>query len=263
MLPEQLGAHIPWGRFDAYIDLVLSLGLAPEVAIKGPELDQLVPQRLERVAATFAEHGLRPTVHAPFFDLNPGALDPLVRSITLQRLSQALAFAAAINARLMVIHPGYDRWKYGGLDHLWVEQSLRFWPPLLERAARQQCILALENIFEEEPRTLATLLDEIDSPWLGHCFDVGHWNLFCKTPLDNWFELLGRHTRHIHLHDNRGTADDHLPVDQGQIDFTALFRHIYALQNPPSLTLEAHSARDLKKSLSAVQPYLQKRHELS
>ncbi|PLX83908.1 MAG: AP endonuclease [Desulfuromonas sp.] len=260
---DKLHIHLPGRQLKKRLKWLLKNRFQPEIAWQGEELDSLDLNFLQTVGDTLGAEGLDITIHAPFFDLNPGSHDPDIEAITRKRFNQTLDVADTLRASLIVFHPGYDRWRYDRKPNLWHEQSLLFWPPLLKRAEQIGCRMTLENIYEEHPRTLADLLDALDSPWLGHCFDVGHWNLFCKTPLDNWFELLGRHTRHIHLHDNRGTADDHLPVDQGQIDFTALFRHIYALQNPPSLTLEAHSARDLKKSLSAVQPYLQKRHELS
>ena len=87
---------------------------------------------------------------------------------------------------LVVFHPGFDPWKYGGQDDLWVKRNLEFWPPLLEQAAEAGCPMALENIFEEAPITLRELLTRLDSPWLGHCFDVGHWNLFGRVSLAEW-----------------------------------------------------------------------------
>ena len=252
MPAKPLGAHVPWGQVDQHLSMVLDLGLAPEIAFKGPELDSLSPAQLQRVATAIRAAELRPTVHAPFFDLNPGALDPLVQKITYQRLEQALNAAGRLNAHLMVVHPGFDRWRYPGLGAAWIAQACTFFPPLLQRAEELDCRIALENIYEETPESLTGLVDAVDSPWFGHCFDVGHWFLFGRQALPQWLEQIGSRLFHLHLHDNRGEADDHAPVGEGCIDFPQLFSQLHQLAATPSYTLEAHSPADLERSLAVV-----------
>ncbi len=249
MTTDRLGAHVPWNKIDEFLDLILELELKPEIAFKGPDFDTLSADRLARVAARLAKHNLRPTIHAPFFDLNPGALDPLIQQATYQRLSQTLETAARLNAHLMVVHPGYDRWRYPGLEAAWVAQAQAFFPPLLRQARDVNCRLALENIYEETPETLVELVEGLDSEWFGHCFDAGHWQLFGTTPMAEWLNALGDRLFHLHLHDNHGNADDHLPVGDGTIDFNLLFAAIRQFERHPSMTLEAHSAENLKRSL--------------
>ena len=94
-----LGAHIPWAQIETCLAPALALGLAPEIAIKGPELETLEEQLILRISAALQDAGVRPRVHAPFFDLNPGALDPLIRQATRQRLDQALRFAGRLQRR--------------------------------------------------------------------------------------------------------------------------------------------------------------------
>lgn len=252
MSAKPLGAHVPWSLVDQHLELILTTGLAPEVAFKGPELDLLAPAQLLPVAERIRIAAKRPTVHAPFFDLNPGALDPLVQQVTYRRLEQALTAAGHLNAQLMVIHPGFDRWRYPGLEDAWMEQAREFFPPLLRLAEQLDCRLALENIYEETPKTLVGLVEALDSPWLGHCFDVGHWFLFGTTPLPEWLAAIGPRLLHLHLHDNHGKGDDHAPVGDGLIDFSLLFSELARLSSEPSMTLEAHTPQNLERSLAAV-----------
>jgi sugar phosphate isomerase/epimerase len=251
----RLGGRIPWVEIENYIEKVLNLDLAPEIAIKGPELDSLDETLLDRIAQTLEQAKVRPTVHAPFFDLNPGALDPLIRQVTLQRLSQALSVAGRLNAHLMVIHPGFDKWRYPNLDQVWLSLAKDFFPPLLEQAKACGCRLAIENIYEEAPDTLVQLVDEIDSEWFGLCFDVGHWHLFGKRPMAEWLEAISPRLFHLHLHDNHGRADEHLPVGDGTIDFTPLKLYLHKVPTLPSMTLEAHSAEHLERSLQQVRAF--------
>lgn len=255
-MAERLHAHVPWRLLETTLPELLERRLQPEVAFLGPDLDQVAPSSLERAGAMLANAGLEVTVHAPFHDLNPGGLEPLVVEATRHRFVQTLDAAERLGARLVVFHPGYEHWKYGGRDYLWLEQSLRFWPEFVARAGRQKYLLAVENIFEIEPSTLAKLLTELDSPWIGHCFDVGHWHLFSDRSLDEWFAALGPQIIHLHLHDNFGQADDHLPVGEGEIDFPLLFRLVKELAVPPRMTLEAHDREALLRSLSGLTSFL-------
>jgi len=252
----RLGAHIPWAQIDKHLAGILDLGLFPEIAIKGPELEILDQALVQRTAQTLAAAGLRPTVHAPFFDLNPGALDPLVRQVTYQRLSQALTLAGQLRARLMVVHPGVDKWRYPNLDQAWAALAREFFPPLIEQAVGCGCRLALENIYEETPGTLIQLVEGIDSEWFGHCFDAGHWHLFGRQPMAGWLDALGAKLFHLHLHDNHGRADEHLPVGEGTIDFSPLQLKLRRLDPLPSITLEAHTLEHLKRSRHQVERFL-------
>lgn len=256
MSGKNLGAHLPWSQLDTYLDTVISLGLTPEIAIKGPELDSLEPRFLQRIAAKLAQANLRPTVHAPFFDLNPGALDPLIRRVTYQRIDQSLRLAASLDAHLMVIHPGVDKWRYPGLEQTWLGLAKEFFPPLVEQASACGCRLALENIYEESPDILVALAEALDSPWFGHCFDAGHWRLFGTRPMSEWLAAIQNRLFHLHLHDNHGSADEHLPLGEGSIDFTPLHRILPQLSPRPSITLEAHSMEHLQRSLSQIAAFL-------
>lgn len=245
---DRLHAHLPWMRSREFLPRILDLGLAPEIAFKGPELDDLPAERLATVAGLIAATGQRPTVHAPFFDLSPGAMEPMVRQITLQRLTQALQAAGHLGAHLMVVHPGYDRWRYPNLAMAWADHAAVTFAPLVAMAEQLDCRLALENIYEEKTETLTALVDRIDSPWFGHCFDIGHWRLFGRLPQEQWLANIAPRLLHLHLHDNHGQNDDHLPVGEGAIDFAPLFRALAGMPAAPSITLEAHNPDELQRS---------------
>lgn len=248
------GVHgrLPARLLETELGFFLEQRIAPEIAFSCRELDDLSTEQMLAAGRDLAAAELAVTVHAPFHDLNPGALDPLVTAVTRKRIEQTLFAADCLGARLVVVHPGFDRWRYQGQEQLWLEASASFWKPLLPQAAAQHCLLALENIFDHQPEPLATLLDQMDSPWLAHCFDVGHWQLFSGTPLADWFDRLGPRIAHLHLHDNRGDADEHLPVGAGRIDFSELFRLVQILPRHPSMTCEALGHQELLTSLAAV-----------
>ncbi|WP_305043413.1 sugar phosphate isomerase/epimerase family protein [Geoalkalibacter sp.] len=258
-MDSRLHVSLPYRMLAEQGGFLLARRLQPEIAFKGPDLDEVdLAELLERWGAAFRAAGLAVAVHAPFMDLNPGAVEPLVREVTALRLNQALDAAQRLGARRLVVHPGYDRWRYAGNEDLWVEQSLGFWPPLIRRAADAGVVLALENVFEDAPGNLEKLLAAIDSPWFGHCFDVGHWHLFCREriSLADWFQRFSRHLVHLHVHDNLGEGDDHLPIGEGLIPFAEFFALVRRHAPQATLTLEAHDPESLLRALLAVRPFL-------
>ncbi len=247
-----LGGHLPWAQVVEHLDLMHALDLVPEIAVKGPDLDTLDPLQRTRLAQALTTANIRPRIHAPFFDLNPGALDPLIRQATRQRFEQTLDLARDLQAELVILHPGVDKWRYPRLEKTWLSLALDFFPPLVNQAAEMNCRLAIENIYEESPENLVLLVDGLSSKFFGHCFDIGHWHLFGKRPLAEWLDAIGAQLFHLHLHDNHGRADEHLPVGDGTIDFEPLQRHLSRAETLPSITLEAHQPEHLQRSLNSV-----------
>lgn len=253
MAVQNLFIQIPYTHLAEHLDFLIRNRLQPELALSGADLDDLNNQTLAKLIAPLRDAGLSRTVHAPSVDLNPGAIDRLVSQATAKRLTQSLDFSAQVGAGLMVVHPGYDRWRYGGNWQVWLDQSLHFWPSLLSRAEDCGIRIMLENIFDTDPVPLRALLDQLNHPNLGFCLDIGHLNLFSTVELDQWLGSLGEHLGHLHLHDNHGTADDHLPIGHGNVNFTPLFTW---LKDHPShavsATLELRNPGSFPASLAVL-----------
>ena len=232
--------HVPYRELQVNLASILAHRINPELFFPAETLDSLIPEELHAHADTLTANGLATTIHAPFMDLNPGSLEPLLRDATRHRFRQVLDVAAILKPRVVVFHPGYDRWRYGGSQAAWLKHSIDSWRPVLARAEEIGFILAVENIFEEEPSTLKILLEALDSPSFRHCFDVGHWNLFHKVGMEEWFAELGHYIAEVHVHDNFGTKDDHAPIGEGNIDFDLYFRLMKEYAPDAVYTIEAH-----------------------
>ncbi len=197
------------------------------------------------------EHNPSLSIHAPFMDLSPGAVDAKVREITINRFTHVLDIAEILRPKAVVFHSGYEKWKYALNIDLWLEKSLLTWLPLNAKAAEIGTKIAIENIFEDDPANLKLLMEKIDSENFGICFDTGHFNLFSRVPLENWISELKPYIVELHLHDNDKTSDQHLPVSEGTFNFKQFFE---LLDNRDCIyTLEAHSTDSVLKSLTALQ----------
>lgn len=255
-LLKRIQVNLPFPMLVENLDAVLAVGLQPEIYFSGFTLDRLSPAEVEKSSESLRGKDVPVTFHAPFMDLNPGAVDERVREITAFRFEQVFKLVPHFQPRSIVFHPGYDRWRYDDDVDLWRKNSLLTWEPLVKKAQALGVKIALENVFEENPEPLRKILEEINSPFLGYCMDAGHGNLFSEVPLVNWVEILGSRLLEIHLHDNHGKADDHLPLGQGSIDFPALFSLLREKRIQPIYTIEPHEIGLLQPSLEALQRYL-------
>jgi sugar phosphate isomerase/epimerase len=228
----------------------------PEVFFSAQALDHVVWEELSAQARILHAAGLATTIHAPFLDLNPGALDPSIREVTRKRFQQVFQAAEQLKPRVIVFHPGYDELRYGGNRLEWLKNSINFWREFVPRARETGTIIAVENIFEKEPSTLCALLEAVDEPCFRHCFDVGHWNMFTTVTLEEWFATLGRFMVEAHIHDNHGQADEHLPPGEGQIDFKLLFDLLGRHAPDVLYTIEAHTVERMERALKALENYL-------
>lgn len=241
--------HIPFDKIDEYLDFIIKNSVNLEIYFSSAVLDSVSSKKIDEVRAAL-EHKPSLSIHAPFMDLSPGAVDSLVRESTLRRFGQTLDIAEILGPKAIVFHSGYEKWKYALNMDIWLEKSLMTWQPLNARAASIGVKIAIENIFEDEPSNLKLLMEEMNSANFGICFDTGHFNLFSKEPLEFWMSSLKPYLIELHLHDNDRSSDQHLPVGDGTFDFKDFFG---LLGNAECIhTLEAHSTQSVLKSMKAL-----------
>ncbi|WP_224983733.1 sugar phosphate isomerase/epimerase family protein [Geomonas agri] len=255
-MSKRVFAHVPYSQINEHFPYILERKLNPEIYLSADALDAATPAQLAETARTLDGEGLSCTIHAPFMDLNPGSLERMLRDATMHRFGQVLDAAAILRPEVMVFHPGFDRWRYGEAQGQWLDLSVAAWREVLRRTKGIGTVVAVENIFEEEPSTLKALFEAVQDPAFGHCFDVGHWNLFKRVGMEEWFEALGGWVREVHIHDNRGTKDDHAPPGEGAIDFALFFKLMEQYAPDAAYTIESHSRPHLESSLQVLGPYL-------
>jgi sugar phosphate isomerase/epimerase len=248
-MPDTVHVHVPYPRLNEALPFLVDRRLNVELFFSAETLDRLIPEQLTSVTAHLDAKGVRRTIHAPFMDLNPGSYEPLVLDATRRRFHQVMDVAAILRPRIVVFHPGFDKWRYGETRNRWLAESIPLWQEMVERGDECDCIIAVENIFEEEPSTLIDLIRSVDSPRLRHCFDVGHWNMFARGTLEEWFAALGPYIAETHIHDNHGEWDEHAPIGEGNIN-TPLFFSLLDRYAPDAVrTIEAHSREKLEQAL--------------
>ena len=237
---------------EKYLPLVLEKRINPEIGIDGHVIDTHSKKTFLEMASLLLAEGLSITLHGPFYDLAPGAMDKKMLRATRERLRQAFDLIPLFEPASIVCHTGYERKRYNDNKDLWLETALETWAPFVEDLQGTKTTLMLENVYEKTPTMLLRLIKGLNSKKVGFCFDAGHMNAFSKTPLQGWLDDLGPFIKELHIHDNHGTRDDHLAIGAGNIDFDPLFRYMADNGLKPIMTLEAHKEEWIWQSLEVL-----------
>lgn len=169
-------------------------------------------------------------------------------------MDKSLATYSALNPGTFVVHPGtfsdggfkknkvvhqnaLDQWGVEKTHQLIVE-NLRYFG---SQAQKKGIRLAVENIyggrFYSQIDELISLVDEVNLPNVGFCLDVGHANLD-KVNIPAAIQRMGNKLYEIHLHDNNGLKDQHLPIGFGIINWIEVIGALNEIQYPGPATFE-------------------------
>jgi sugar phosphate isomerase/epimerase len=169
-------------------------------------------------SSPLTSHSLRYTIHAPSRGVNIASLLEPIRRASVEVTGQCFEVAADVGASV-IVHPGYFAWEEERAPaELQLKRSIY---DLNHMAADLGINFFLENMgnwnffFLKTPDELP-LLDGA-----GFALDVGHAHLNHCLP-----EFLEFPIRHIHLHDNDGKEDTHMPVGAGTIDFIPVMKAV-------------------------------------
>jgi len=244
--------HIPFDFLPRFRETIIKEKMNLEIYFSHSVLNGLDMELCRNTAEFINNNGVGVTFHAPFMDLRPAALDNKIRQASLERLKQVFELAPYFHPRRIVCHPSYDHRYYVSCDDEWLAAGAATWNELIGLAEKAGTIIALENVYERDPYILRRLFEILASDYICFCFDTGHFNVFSRTPLKLWMQVLGDYLGHVHLHDNHGKADEHLPVGCGTFPFDEFFRMLQEIKAQPLITLEAHAQADLWQSIGNI-----------
>ncbi|WP_445506841.1 sugar phosphate isomerase/epimerase family protein [Niallia sp. 03190] len=189
------------------------------------------------------------TIHPPAWDINLTSENKGIREVSFIEYKKAIEFAGMIGADHVVIHPGFcfspvfDK-------KLAQERAKNDIKRLCEIAKPLNVKLAIENVgykgsslFTQDE--FARFLDSVDDT-AGYLIDTGH------AHLNNWdISKLIRDTKDrllaIHIHDNTGAEDEHLPIGKGTIQWEGIFAALKEVSNNCLMVLEYAPNTSLEK----------------
>lgn len=154
---------------------------------------------------------LKYTVHGLITDVNIASIHDTIRSASVELHRKAVEASAIAGASVYVVHPGFTSWPFCR------DQALHALDKSLLDLRLMQDEFGISICVENMPKSdwLFYSCPGLDLRGLGTVLDVGHANT-CGS-LDAF--LAEQDISHVHLHDNAGCSDDHLPLGQGSIEF--------------------------------------------
>lgn len=121
----------------------------------------------------------------------------------------------------------------------------------LDVAAKHNTGIAAENLpifpdvipvmpfYSSDYEDLLNLVDSINSPNLGICWDTGHANLMHFNQAEA-IKFLGKRIKCTHIHNNYQKEDTHYPPDNGNINWADVMSAFASIGYDGPLTLETH-----------------------
>lgn len=182
--------------------------------------DSTVRRELGRRLARFD----RVSVHGPLGNASLASTNPGIWKESVRQHVETIRLTQELGATVLVVHPGELR------DPRFREEARQrardALATLAEQARRNAIVLALENCgryllsIDDTAQDLADLVRATGSEHLRVCLDIGHGAVAKNN--EELVRLLGNEIVHLHVHDNHGERDEHLPLGWGSIDLSFL-----------------------------------------
>lgn len=179
--------------------------------------------------------------HAPFNELCPAAIDPLIAEVTQKRYMQAYEIMHSYGIMSMVAHTGYIPFLYN--EEWFVEKSMAFWREFLSGKPDGFC-LYLENVLESTPDLLCEIVRKVADTRLKLCLDIGHAaTKGLHMTMDAWVTAMQPFLGHVHLHNNYGKNDTHNALGDGAIHVADAICRITEAAPDATFTIESAYGR--------------------
>lgn len=166
-------------------------------------------------------------VHANFKDNNISSLDPVIQNASVSQIKEDILFAKAINARVVVAHPGCAETGYEEEAYDRLNRSLQ---ELIPFAHEREIVFTLENMDGTENKLFSRHQDVKNilalHPGLKLTIDFAHLGI---THQDITFFLNDFADRIAHFHISGYFPErphPKVPLEESQIDFSPHLRRI-------------------------------------
>ncbi len=180
--------------------------------------------------------------HMPTF-VSLADLTDSIRQASVGEVLASLEAAAELQPRCVVLHPAY----ISGMGPFVMDQArqhaLDSLAAIAERAEELGLIVCLENMFPRtrfcvEPEDFNQVLEQF--PALQLTLDIGHGCIGSPRGkrVKDFIEQFGQRIHHLHVSDNFGKQDDHLPIGSGSIPFASILEKLKATGFDRTVTFE-------------------------
>lgn len=250
---DKFFCHVAYRNIFGYLDILKEYSLNAEIYLDSSSFKNCGQDDIDKINKFFADNNLLKIVHGPFVDLNTGSFDDDIRQVTFSKIRLALDITEKLHAGNIVLHTGFDPIFYSERADEWLSKAVVLWKEVLLIAKSKNINVCIENSIDNSPDLIIKLVNEISSPNCFMCFDPAHFNVFGeKSPLEYLKQYPLNEIREIHLSDNNGKKDEHLPLGKGNVEFSKIFNFLHENNIHPFFTIEPHSKEDIILMLESL-----------
>ena len=164
---------------------------------------------------------------------------------------RSMEAAALMGVHNIVVHPVQELEYATNEEKLW-EENLEFYRGLIPYCEEYGIRICAENMWQcdkrrnymgdsvcARPDEFVRLLDELDSPWVVGCLDLGHCALVGREPQDVIRAMGAKRLQALHVHDVNYVRDCHTMPFMESLDWEAITRALAEIGYEGDFTLEA------------------------
>lgn len=202
----------------------------------------------EKAVEWYKQSNRAKSLHGYFIDINPASGDPYIKEYSQKACAKSCEIAQRIGAENVVFHSSCFPNLRGVYMDKWAKNCGQFFSELADKYSLN---LFIENCADIDPTPIKTLLTEAGSARVRACLDTGH-ALLTRTPMEQWFEELSDYIGYVHLSDNMGLFDDHMPLGTGKLDLELVDSCCRRLPKDTKCTLEVGGLEEIKQSIDYI-----------
>lgn len=193
-------------------------------------------------------YSLKYSIHAPFMDVNIASPQDQSRLNSIAQIKSSIDLANEINAEAVVVHPGLISFlanKYFKKEvYEFANESIK---EIGDYAKDLGVMATIENMPNFESMIYQNIVDLnqlLVENEMHMTLDIGHANHVGYAPDEMIFDSI----KHVHVHDNLGDDDSHLPLGEGSIDLKYIIDTLESKNYDGIYILEVNDYDSIKKS---------------
>ncbi len=206
------------------------------------EEDQAVPEKInvEKVRKLLQKYKLDVVGHTAWY-LPIGSPVKSFREVAVSEVKRYFEVFSKLNIKYVTIHANWPNEMFSTKEGIKFQiETLR---KLVNEAKQYNINLMYEQLDarQDDIKSVSEILRKVPNLYLH--IDIGHVNLFGRKPeqfIKKFIKKFHKKLKHIHLHDNDGEKDLHIPIGTGNINWENLVKILKKYYNG-TITLEIFS----------------------
>lgn len=222
-----------------------------EIGIEEPKATpHILMRQKDEILGSLSANRMFPVGHTAYW-VGFGSSHEKARRGWIEEAKDMIHVASELKIKLLNFHFYASLGRVGATEesrNIFLENFTNAMKELAQFSATERVDLMLENV----PAESGNPLESIDCfshvmkavPELRFHFDVAH--AFIENRMRgvrDYIDAFGDRLAHVHIHDNHGKHDEHLPLGMGKIDFRKVVRFLKETNYDKTITFEVFTSR--------------------